>query len=107
MVKRSDTDYSIPVPEDWGDSFRYFLHDRYKPFNTAIIMFGIVAGFRIIFSPSNTELNTIQELPVPFMEVTIKVTLQFAMFLMLLFSLPCIMHFNVLVTKLLDKVDKK
>ena len=105
MADINNSDPKIPIPKDWDDSVRYFLHDRYKPFNVLIIVFAMVAGFRILFSPSNTELNTIQEINI--FSATIKVTLQFTMFIMIIFAMPCIIHFNVLITKLLDKVGKK
>lgn len=94
-IEAIDTNEHIPVPQTWSETLMYFLHDKFKIFNTIVLCYALVISPFIIFSKNSPELNTVKQLDI--LGVTTHSTLQFIMFGNTIFMSLVVIHANYLL----------
>jgi len=94
-IESVDTDSHIILPRTWQETLMYFLHDKFKIFNTIVLLYALVISPFIIFSKNSPELNTVKEINLYLL--TTYSTLQFIMFGNTIFMALVVIHANYLL----------
>jgi len=94
-IESIDTDTHVVLPQTWQETLMYFLHDKFKIFNTIVLCYALIISPFIIFSKNSPELNTVKQLDV--LGFTTHSTLQFIMFGNTIFMSLVVIHANYLL----------